>query len=209
MYEVYTTPLDYPYGDQCIFFYSFVRSTTMDKWKDSELERMKVQKSVKHYIQCVLCCDWWTSLSSPQVGGNGRAKDFFASQSDFTSGTNITDKYNSRAAALYRDKVSHIHHVILSTAYSGRSRDLDHTPQLQRQLMQGIYYFQEEEIGGFLFKCNIVYFYFRLQHCLRGVHGVQRPHQRDTIDHPRRHPPVFLVHHLLSESNQKLPFLRH
>lgn len=60
---------------------SFVRSTTMDKWKDSELEKMK-------------------------VGGNSRAKDFFASQSDISPGMSIRERYNSRAAALYRDKIS-------------------------------------------------------------------------------------------------------
>jgi len=52
----------------------------MDRWKDSELEKMK-------------------------VGGNSRAKEFFESQSEVTSGTSFSDKYNSRTAALYRDKV--------------------------------------------------------------------------------------------------------
>jgi ADP-ribosylation factor GTPase-activating protein 1 len=60
---------------------SFVRSTSMDKWKDSELEKMK-------------------------VGGNRKAKDFFQSQSDYKPSMSINDKYNSRAAALYRDKVT-------------------------------------------------------------------------------------------------------
>ncbi|XP_069127809.1 ADP-ribosylation factor GTPase-activating protein 1-like isoform X2 [Argopecten irradians] len=60
---------------------SFVRSVSMDKWKDSELEKMK-------------------------VGGNRKAKDFFKSQSDYNDGMSIHDKYNSKAAALYRDKIS-------------------------------------------------------------------------------------------------------
>lgn len=60
---------------------SFVRSTTMDKWKDSELEKMK-------------------------VGGNSRAKEFFSSQPDISPGMSLSDKYNSRAAALYRDKIT-------------------------------------------------------------------------------------------------------
>lgn len=40
-----------------------------------------------------------------QVGGNTKLRDFFASQSDIRMDMNIRDKYNSRAAALYRDKV--------------------------------------------------------------------------------------------------------
>lgn len=60
---------------------SFVRSITMDKWKDIELEKMR-------------------------VGGNRRAKDFFATQSDYNASTmSLQQRYNSRAAALYRDKI--------------------------------------------------------------------------------------------------------
>ncbi|XP_075256456.1 ADP-ribosylation factor GTPase-activating protein 1-like isoform X2 [Convolutriloba macropyga] len=62
---------------------SFVRSTTMDKWKDAELEKMK-------------------------VGGNANFRQFLRSgRSD-----GITDKspfaqlYASKSAALYRDKIS-------------------------------------------------------------------------------------------------------
>lgn len=40
-----------------------------------------------------------------QVGGNSKAKTFFKSQPDFREGMSIQEKYNSRAAALYRDKV--------------------------------------------------------------------------------------------------------
>ena len=39
------------------------------------------------------------------MGGNSRARDFFDSQPDITMGMSMRDKYNSRAAALYRDKV--------------------------------------------------------------------------------------------------------
>ena len=53
----------------------------MDKWKDKELQKMK-------------------------VGGNKRAKEFFESQSDYNSSWSLHDKYNSRAAALLRDKVN-------------------------------------------------------------------------------------------------------
>ena len=55
----------------------------MDKWKDSELEKMK-------------------------AGGNRQALEFFKSQPDFSPGMSIQEKYNTKAAALYRDKVSTI-----------------------------------------------------------------------------------------------------
>lgn len=60
---------------------SFVRSVSMDKWKDSELEKMK-------------------------VGGNQKAREFFESQDDYNDTLSLQEKYNSRAAALYRDKIS-------------------------------------------------------------------------------------------------------
>lgn len=60
---------------------SFVRSVTMDKWKDSELDKMK-------------------------AGGNRKAQDFFNSQPDYKPSMSLQEKYNSRAAALYRDKIA-------------------------------------------------------------------------------------------------------
>ncbi|CAK8691261.1 unnamed protein product [Clavelina lepadiformis] len=60
---------------------SFVRSTTMDKWKDSELEKMK-------------------------VGGNDPARSFFESHSDYDPNWTLQEKYNSKTAALLRDKVT-------------------------------------------------------------------------------------------------------
>ncbi|XP_057334836.1 ADP-ribosylation factor GTPase-activating protein 1 isoform X2 [Microplitis mediator] len=60
---------------------SFVRSISMDKWKDTELEKMK-------------------------VGGNKKAREFFESQSDWEDSMPINKKYNTKAAALYRDKVA-------------------------------------------------------------------------------------------------------
>ena len=58
---------------------SFVRSVTMDKWKESELEKMK-------------------------AGGNSKMKSFLEAR----EGANgpIRTKYNTKAAALYKDKVS-------------------------------------------------------------------------------------------------------
>lgn len=53
----------------------------MDKWKDIELEKMK-------------------------MGGNKRFRDFLQSQPDINSDTQFQQKYNSKAAALYRDKIS-------------------------------------------------------------------------------------------------------
>lgn len=40
-----------------------------------------------------------------QVGGNRRAKEFLCSQSDYDHKAPLQQKYNTRAAALYRDKV--------------------------------------------------------------------------------------------------------
>lgn len=60
---------------------SFVRSVTMDKWKDIELEKMK-------------------------VGGNRQAKEFLNSQPDYNASMNLQQRYNSRAAALLRDKIT-------------------------------------------------------------------------------------------------------
>ncbi|XP_026818216.1 ADP-ribosylation factor GTPase-activating protein 1-like isoform X1 [Rhopalosiphum maidis] len=59
---------------------SFVRSITMDSWKDLELEKMR-------------------------VGGNRNAKEFFKSQPDWSDSMTIEQKYNTKAAALYRDKI--------------------------------------------------------------------------------------------------------
>lgn len=53
----------------------------MDKWKDSELEKMR-------------------------VGGNSRCADFFSAQSDIYEGMSLQEKYNTRGAALYRDKIA-------------------------------------------------------------------------------------------------------
>ncbi|CAB3408400.1 unnamed protein product [Caenorhabditis bovis] len=60
---------------------SFVRSVTMDKWKDIELAKMK-------------------------AGGNRKFNEFLQSQPDYKENWTIQEKYNSRAAALFRDKVA-------------------------------------------------------------------------------------------------------
>ena len=60
---------------------SFVRSISMDKWKDIELEKMK-------------------------VGGNRNAREFLEDQDDWDDSMPIQRRYNSKAAALYRDKIS-------------------------------------------------------------------------------------------------------
>ncbi|XP_024230936.1 ADP-ribosylation factor GTPase-activating protein 1 isoform X8 [Oncorhynchus tshawytscha] len=62
---------------------SFVRSVTMDKWKDIELEKMK-------------------------AGGNGKFRMFLELQDDYNATWTMQDKYNSRPAALFRDKVATI-----------------------------------------------------------------------------------------------------
>jgi len=52
----------------------------MDKWKDSELAKMK-------------------------VGGNDKARKFLESQPDYSSSMPMSQKYSTRAAELWRDKV--------------------------------------------------------------------------------------------------------
>ncbi|XP_069012726.1 ADP-ribosylation factor GTPase-activating protein 1 isoform X4 [Embiotoca jacksoni] len=60
---------------------SFVRSVTMDKWKEIELEKMK-------------------------AGGNGKFRLFLEIQEDYDPNWTLQEKYNSKAAALFRDKVA-------------------------------------------------------------------------------------------------------
>ncbi|XP_017656159.1 ADP-ribosylation factor GTPase-activating protein 1 isoform X5 [Nannospalax galili] len=60
---------------------SFVRSVTMDKWKDIELEKMK-------------------------AGGNAKFREFLEAQEDYEPNWSLQDKYSSRAAALFRDQVA-------------------------------------------------------------------------------------------------------
>uniref|UniRef100_H2YMC8 Arf-GAP domain-containing protein n=1 Tax=Ciona savignyi TaxID=51511 RepID=H2YMC8_CIOSA len=60
---------------------SFVRSTTMDKWKEAELEKMK-------------------------VGGNDLCREFFESHDDFREEWSLQEKYDSKSAALLRDKIT-------------------------------------------------------------------------------------------------------
>lgn len=59
---------------------SFVRSVSMDKWKDIELEKMK-------------------------VGGNRKAREFFEDHDEYRPNMTIHQKYNTKTAALYRDKI--------------------------------------------------------------------------------------------------------
>jgi len=59
---------------------SFVRSVTMDKWKESELAKMK-------------------------AGGNRKARMFLESQEDWNDSSPISQKYQSRACALLKDKI--------------------------------------------------------------------------------------------------------
>ena len=47
----------------------------------------------------------FTSCNTLQVGGNRAAWEFFSSQPDISEGMSIQKKYQTKAAALYRDKV--------------------------------------------------------------------------------------------------------
>ncbi|XP_050432916.1 ADP-ribosylation factor GTPase-activating protein 1 isoform X2 [Adelges cooleyi] len=83
---------------------SFVRSITMDAWKDLELEKMK-------------------------VGGNKNAKEFFESQPDWNNSMSIEQKYNTKAAALYRDKIMSLAkgQQWSPTTSSAKDYSVDHT----------------------------------------------------------------------------------
>ncbi|KAG1082779.1 hypothetical protein G6F42_022451 [Rhizopus arrhizus] len=59
---------------------SFVRSISMDKWFDDQLKKM-------------------------DIGGNKNAREFFESQPDYSPNMAPLQKYSSRFATLYRDKV--------------------------------------------------------------------------------------------------------
>ncbi|CEP19321.1 hypothetical protein [Parasitella parasitica] len=60
---------------------SFVRSISMDKWFDDQLKKM-------------------------DIGGNKNAREFFEAQSDYSLLMEPLQKYSSRFATLYRDKLS-------------------------------------------------------------------------------------------------------
>lgn len=79
----------------------------MDKWKDIELEKMK-------------------------VGGNAKAREFFDSQDDWDETMSIQQRYNSQAAALYRDKISTLAqgkewNIKKAMATIGKSASLPHS----------------------------------------------------------------------------------
>ncbi|OAF64440.1 ADP-ribosylation factor GTPase-activating protein AGD7, partial [Intoshia linei] len=59
---------------------SFVRSEQMDKWKETEISKMR-------------------------CGGNHRAMTFFDTHDDINDQMPFRDKYNTLTAALYRDKI--------------------------------------------------------------------------------------------------------
>lgn len=54
------------------------------------------------------------------MGGNQRAREFLDSQPDYDDGMSIQQKYNTKAAALYRDKVS--------TLAQGKPWSIDSSP---------------------------------------------------------------------------------
>ena len=89
----------------------------MDKWKELELNKMK-------------------------SGGNNKAKEFLEGQSDWKAGGSISANYNSKAAALYRDKVVTLHClkvylniIFYPCRYQVRQKA---NPGVKRHLLQGI-----------------------------------------------------------------------
>lgn len=87
---------------------SFVRSVTMDKWKDIELEKMK-------------------------AGGNAKFREFLEAQEDYEPNWSLQDKYSSRAAALFRDKVR-----IELACFIHRGECLAHTSTVARCGFSGL-----------------------------------------------------------------------
>ncbi len=80
---------------------SFVRSVTMDKWKDSEVQKMKVM-SLRFMHE-----EFGVETQHLQAGGNRKACDFLSSKADWDSSAPISKKYLCKAAALYKDKVKY------------------------------------------------------------------------------------------------------
>ncbi|XP_078037303.1 ADP-ribosylation factor GTPase-activating protein 1 [Augochlora pura] len=87
---------------------SFVRSISMDKWKDLELEKMK-------------------------VGGNRNAREFFESQPDWDNSMSIAQKYNTKAAALYRDKIATLAHGEKWSPTTSTAKDFEPTTYFSNQ----------------------------------------------------------------------------
>lgn len=80
---------------------SFVRSVTMDKWK-GEFSR-------KLILIFLLIQDFTlkeTELAKMKAGGNAKAREFFEEEEENWDGMSIKQRYNSKAAAIYRDKIS-------------------------------------------------------------------------------------------------------
>lgn len=65
---------------------------------------MPPNKDTYCQITTVLLC-LQNKLFYVKVGGNRRAREFFDSQDDWDATLPLQQRYNSRAAALYRDKV--------------------------------------------------------------------------------------------------------
>lgn len=58
-----------------------------------------------HSINCYTIT-YYTIHVISQVGGNQNAREFLDAQSDYDDAMSIQQKYNTKAAALYRDKVA-------------------------------------------------------------------------------------------------------
>lgn len=80
----------------------------MDSWKDLELEKMRVRFYKNESMSIPKF--YWLHF---QVGGNRNANEFFKSQPDWNESLTIEQKYNTKAAALYRDKVNKITYLLV------------------------------------------------------------------------------------------------
>ncbi|CAO3674876.1 unnamed protein product [Rhizopus microsporus] len=70
----------------------------MDKWFDDQLKKMDVMYTLNNSL--------FTINSFYPIGGNEKAKEFFESQPEYSTSMTTTQKYHSRFATAYRQKLS-------------------------------------------------------------------------------------------------------
>ena len=73
---------------------------------DGQMEGHWIGENEGEFDAMKLTMDIYELTAIPQVGGNQNAREFLDSQSDYDDSMSIQQKYNTKAAALYRDKIS-------------------------------------------------------------------------------------------------------
>lgn len=87
----------------------------MDKWKEIELEKMK-------------------------AGGNKNARLFFDEQDDWNDSMSIQQRYNTKAAALYRDKIATLAQGKEWTAENSSARNYSSSSVPSSSVNSGMHY---------------------------------------------------------------------